>query len=330
MATTTNPTALTGRIIPTRYPDKACVFCTATPTAWAYNGEGTWQSACDVCADSYQAQVLGLRERMVAAFGALSEAEQAGAQALVAPLTSLMAEVLANPSHPQAAALVTSLRAACAAMVPAPVRANSYAGTCATCHGHVAIGAGRIVRELGKWATYHLAGECPQVAAADAPAAPAAAGPAPVGLHLLAGKVVKVYLTQNNRLAGKVLQGHSFTYQRGATAGLSAATLMTAEQARAFGRETGTCCNCGEEIGHGDTSSTLQSLAQGYGPVCARRNGWPTLSVTEAVATLRAEGIDHPLLHTDECTEGQTCHHDSLCSKHSAEYQRRHGRAANE
>lgn len=128
---------------------------------------------------------------------------------------------------------------------------------------------------------------------------PAPAADAPVGLHLSpSGAVVKVYLTRNDRKAGKVLEGHSWQYVSGATRGLSDATLMTAEQAKAYARTTGCCVNCGKEIGAGDTAETLRSLAAGYGPNCASRHGWTFPSVKDAVAILQAEGITHPLLVT--------------------------------
>lgn len=169
-------------------------------------------------------------------------------------------------------------------------RRNAHPGRCHLCGQGVEAQAGLLVGQRGAWKVQHET--CPA-----APATTPVVVDLPLGLHQHAdGRVIKVYVTQNGRKAGKVLVGSSFRYERGATIGLSADTVLTAEQARQYGRTTGHCCNCGDEIGHGDTVSTLISLAQGYGPVCAKRNGWPTLSPDEAVTTLLAEGIDHPLL----------------------------------
>lgn len=299
--TSTNalPTAAS-KVIPARFAGKTCEYCgtAITPNVdTAFLLSGTWHNACAACASSHVAQVKGLLARVEAIAPTLPPAGQQALQFQAQRDEALLIAVLQGTSTAPEAAVqaLQGMLATAAAFAPAPaapVRSNSYAGTCATCGTRVAAGAGRIDKVAGKWTTYHLDGQCAEAAAA--PAAPA--GEAPVGLHMVDGKVVKVYVTQNGRKAGKVLTGHSFTYERGATVGLSEATLMTAEQARAYGRQTGTCCNCGEQIGHGDTESTLRSLAQGYGPVCAQRNGWPTVTTDEAVRILQAEGITHPLL----------------------------------
>lgn len=171
--------------------------------------------------------------------------------------------------------------------VVAQPRRNAYADTCAVCGEHVPAQAGLLLGERGSYSVRHD-GPCPT---------PAPAVDLPLGLHQHPdGRIVKVYLTKNGRKAGKVLVGSSFRYQQGAVSGLSVDTVMTAEQAKKYGRTTGHCCNCGDDIGHGDTVSTLISLAQGYGPVCAKRNSWPTLTADAAIDLLLAEGIDHPLL----------------------------------
>lgn len=45
--------------------------------------------------------------------------------------------------------------------------------------------------------------------------------------------------------------------------------LLSAEEASAFGQETGTCVNCFRDL------TAPESLRRGYGPVCAARHGWP-------------------------------------------------------
>jgi hypothetical protein len=170
-------------------------------------------------------------------------------------------------------------------------RRNAHPGNCSLCGQSIPAQAGLLLGRPGAWEVRHD-GPCPEAA----PAAPPAP-PVPLGLHQHPdGRIVKVYVTGTGNRAGKVLLGSSFRYQKGAIVGLSDATLMTAEQAKKYGRTTGHCCNCSKKIGEGDTVSTLISLAQGYGPDCAKRNGWPTLSADNAVAVLLADGIDHPLL----------------------------------
>jgi len=220
---------------------------------------------------------------------------------------------------------VTTVRAPQVAAQGAPaVRSNAHPGKCADCGESVAAQAGALTGRPGAWEVRHLPGACP--VAAPAPEVP-------LGLHYIDGRVVEVYLTKYGRHAGKVLIGSSFRYEKGAILGLSEATLMTAEQAAQYGRTTGHCCACGLEIGAGKTESTLVSLAQGYGPVCAKNNGWPSLTVTAAKASLRAAGISHPLLvdTSNECAGG-TCGPVGTwtCSKHNAESQRLGRRAENE
>lgn len=67
---------------------------------------------------------------------------------------------------------------------------------------------------------------------------------------------------------------------------LDASTLMSPERARAYARKHGHCIACGEDIGH---KTTRRSLAAGYGPVCAKRYGWPYPSESEAEAILSAD-----------------------------------------
>lgn len=56
-----------------------------------------------------------------------------------------------------------------------------------------------------------------------------------------------------------------FEYARGAMHRLSADTLMSLDEARAFGRLYGTCCVCGK------TLTDESSIAAGIGPVCASK-----------------------------------------------------------
>lgn len=66
-------------------------------------------------------------------------------------------------------------------------------------------------------------------------------------------------------LVGSVEAGFGFEYAAGAIRNLTADMRMTLEQASAFGRETGTCCNCGALL------TDPKSVAAGIGPICAGR-----------------------------------------------------------
>lgn len=137
-------------------------------------------------------------------------------------------------------------------------------GTCTTCGHLVAQGAGYYyLADAGKWAVHHKVSECP-----TAPA------PAPVevaeGLYKAAdGTIVLVYRTRNDRLAGKTKQGRSFRYQQGAVALAATGHPVSAEDAALFGKAHGYCIACAHDL------TDDRSLDVGYGPVCAKRYGWP-------------------------------------------------------
>ena len=102
---------------------------------------------------------------------------------------------------------------------------------------------------------------------------------APEGMHLYHGTVYKVVEAKNGtgRRYAKALEHHdgswSFVFAPGVVSSLSAATLMTAEDASQFGALYGVYCNCGRAL----TDET--SIHFGYGPVCAR-NGWDYAKVS--------------------------------------------------
>lgn len=102
--------------------------------------------------------------------------------------------------------------------------------------------------------------------------------PIDVGLYLLDGNVIKVYLTQNKRLGAKRLvpQGNgkgAFVYAKGVLGHLTDAHRLTEEQAREFGKQHGFCVACARSL------DDDRSLAVGYGATCASNHGWfyPTL-----------------------------------------------------
>lgn len=56
---------------------------------------------------------------------------------------------------------------------------------------------------------------------------------------------------------------HDFEYEQGCIRKLTAEMRLTLDEAKAWGRETGTCCNCGAEL------TKAESIAAGIGPICA-------------------------------------------------------------
>jgi len=60
-----------------------------------------------------------------------------------------------------------------------------------------------------------------------------------------------------------------FDYAKGMIHKLNESHRVTAIDAHEFGRAFGCCCNCGR------TLTTKTSIDHGYGPVCAKNNGWP-------------------------------------------------------
>jgi hypothetical protein len=108
------------------------------------------------------------------------------------------------------------------------------------------------------------------------------------GLYTLddGSAVWKLYTTQNGYQACKVLRGRTFDYVRGGVAIVKryvsegVAHAMSQEEASAFGKLHGFCCNCGLDI------DDDRSLAAGYGPKCAARHGWWYPTYEEAADVL--------------------------------------------
>lgn len=104
----------------------------------------------------------------------------------------------------------------------------------------------------------------------------AAAKPAPSvaeGMYRKDGVIFRVHRSrESGNLYAKRLEldltgsgKPSFVYARGAIMGLSDAHKMSREDAKAFGVETGICCVCGAFL------TDERSVAEGIGPVCAKR-----------------------------------------------------------
>lgn len=184
--------------------------------------------------------------------------------------------------------------------VSTTVRRNRYDGNCADCGANVPAGDGSLTNDNGSWVVRHVGG-CPEVAPA-APAAEAYTAEAnefhQIGddiFRTVANRTRTRIYAQRARVAfdGRI----HWMYAGGVVNTLTADTRMTAEQAAAFGHRTGRCVFCARTI------RTNESLAVGYGPVCADRHGLPWGDVTaeqraDRTTTATATPADD---HAEEC-----------------------------
>lgn len=81
---------------------------------------------------------------------------------------------------------------------------------------------------------------------------------------------VEIYRVQRSKTSKKlyalrVLEGGGTEYAPGMVTRLDPARKLTLEEAQAWGRKTGTCCNCYAEL------TNPESVERGLGPVCAGR-----------------------------------------------------------
>ena len=111
---------------------------------------------------------------------------------------------------------------------------------------------------------------------------------APHGLHVREnGEIVRVLNTRNSgqkvakRLVHDSYGDWSWEYlgKRG-LAGLSTETLMSAEQAMAWGQKYLRCVACFAEL------TDKRSMAAGYGETCSRNHGWSYPTTAEAIDIL--------------------------------------------
>lgn len=149
------------------------------------------------------------------------------------------------------------------------VRPNRYGSKCRKCGNWVEAEAGVLVGSAGNWGAEHKDGECPaakvEVEECDCPE----------GMHRLAdGRIYKVQIAHHGsgRPYAKILitreladgtHRASFEYAQGAIRNLSSATLMTMDEAKAYGALYGVCCVCAAVL------TDERSIAAGIGPVCA-------------------------------------------------------------
>ena len=311
-----------GRVIPARFVTKrdgstmACMTCgNALEMGKAYAAKAdAWHSYCERCAGSPEAQVAGLVRRIETLVEPLGDNVPADITALVAQAEPVINQVLGRGMAAPADFLSakrhllnirSAIGAAKAATLPAPVRSNQYGGKCIKCGEYVAPATGRIEKQGAQWKVLHLDGACP-----TPQAGPAAQNDVAEGLYLFdGGRIAKVYKTRNDRLAVKDLvtisvgtnadgttkfRG-SFQYRAGGMRSVregvlnGTAHLLSQTEASAFGQQYSICVNCGLDL------DDDRSLAAGYGPTCAKNNGWHYPSYEEASIILgRPAGPNTP------------------------------------
>ena len=86
------------------------------------------------------------------------------------------------------------------------------------------------------------------------------------GMYARDGKIFKVYFNQaHTRLLAKELIDGSFEYQGMASRFVKPEHRMTIEQAKEYGKVTGTCCVCSRRL------TDENSISEGIGPICASK-----------------------------------------------------------
>lgn len=91
-------------------------------------------------------------------------------------------------------------------------------------------------------------------------------------IHVIDGCYVRVHVSQSTGRPYACVYDQvpeKFEYAPSFTSKLNAGNKATAEQAAAFGSMTGHCCFCNTAI------DTPESVAVGYGPICAGKFGLP-------------------------------------------------------
>lgn len=144
-------------------------------------------------------------------------------------------------------------------------RPNKFAGKCLACGAWVEAQAGALTKDAGgKWAVRHV-GSCPVQAAPVAPSGPAATEKLRAGAYRLAdGRIVRVQMSKTTGNPYALALDATKSYLGGGRL-LAGAERLSLEEAKGYGRETGTCCVCGAHL------ENPESVALGIGPICGGR-----------------------------------------------------------
>lgn len=144
---------------------------------------------------------------------------------------------------------------------------NSRTQACVSCRRAVPAGEGYYYKDgQDHWQVIHKVGQCTD----EGPSADRA--PVTPGFYKVGDKIIMVYETRNHRLAGKLLVGESYQYTPGAVFECALGERLSAADAAAWGKLHKKCIVCRHSL-EDDTDG--KSLDRGYGPVCAKKNGWP-------------------------------------------------------
>lgn len=86
------------------------------------------------------------------------------------------------------------------------------------------------------------------------------------GMYKVGNRIFKVQKArQGSHHYAKELKDGSFEYAPGAMRVIKAEHRMTLDEAKAYGKETGQCCQCGREL------TVKESIEAGIGPICASK-----------------------------------------------------------
>lgn len=86
------------------------------------------------------------------------------------------------------------------------------------------------------------------------------------GMYKVGGEIFKVYFTQAGHITTKQLTEEGFEYTgRAPLSMIRPEHRMTLDEAKAYGKVTGTCCNCGRLL------TNEESIEAGIGPICASK-----------------------------------------------------------
>lgn len=165
--------------------------------------------------------------------------------------------------------LLETPKAATAPKVDPNRRANRFPGSCVDCGARVPEGEGWIEKVDGKWVTHHE-GDCPARPAPEAK--PAEVTEDGMYQDPTTGDVFKVQIAHHgsgNLYAKKLVVGESgkgrFDYDPGRIRHIRPEWKMGLDQAVAFGKLYGICCQCAAVL------TDERSIAAGIGPVCATK-----------------------------------------------------------
>lgn len=259
-----------------------CVICEAVTLAGrdyaAVDADRKWHAFCAACASSFAMQVQRTLPLVEAAATPLTPDQVA---TLVLPSDDDIVRSLSGEAEGLAFDTLCTLRGARLhalalsgqqVLATESIRANKYEGNCASCFTPVAAGAGRIEKQGGKWATFHLDGQCstvkgeaPVVVPAGRYAVPSATGNNDLDFydvdHGKAGSKWEGYI-----FVGRIIGGHGTPQRitkREQNAALRAIVAAGVEHSlRLFGQTIGKCGHCGRPLTDAD------SRAKGIGPVC--------------------------------------------------------------